>query len=166
MMEIKEIIENLEKTKEFKDYKKENEFSFLTHIFHMDDPANKDDFQVGYYNKDDTITTFIISKDQVKVMPEAEIFKKPDAKIKKLDLDEVKISIEQSDKISKDILEKKYKQETPSKRILILQNIEEGLIYNITFITQTSSMINIKIDAKTGEVIHESITPLSSLMAK
>lgn len=165
-MKIKEIIENLEKTKEFKDYKKQNEYSFLSHIFHIDDEPNKDDFQVGYYNKDDTITTFIINQDQVKIIPQAEIFKKPDMEVKKLNVDDVKITIQQADKIARDILKEKYKKETASKRILILQNIELNLVYNITFITQKSSIINIKIDAKTGEIKHESLTPLSSLISK
>ena len=64
-MKVKEIISKLEGKKKWTEWKKINYSSSLVHIFKMFDEANKDEIQVGYYNKDDTITTFIISGEKI-----------------------------------------------------------------------------------------------------
>jgi hypothetical protein len=49
-MKIKELIDKLEDSKQFKDWKKENYASSLVHIFKMFDEANKDE-EYKYYLK-------------------------------------------------------------------------------------------------------------------
>ena len=165
-MKVKEIIEELESRIEYKDCKKEKPDSFLAHIFNMDDEANKDSFQIGFYNIDDSITTFILGKNKCEVIPNAEVFKKPDSKVKKLEIEKVRIETDEADDIASALMKNKYQNESSTKRILILQSIDIGTIYNITYITQSLNMLNIKIDAETGEIKEEKLSSLMDLKAK
>ena len=165
-MKIKELIEKLESSKEFKEWKKENYASSLVHVFKMFDEANKDDWQIGFYNPDDTITTFIIGKEGIQILPEAEIFKKPDAKIMKLSVEDIKVELDEAIGDARKFQEKEYPNEKPTKEIVILQKLDRGLVYNITFVTQAFNTLNIKIDAKTGKVVHHKLMSLMDLKAK
>ena len=52
---------------------------------------------------------------------------------------------------------KKYPTEFPQRIISICQNVEQGQVWNITFLTIALKTLNIKLDAKSGEVIHSDI---------
>ena len=160
-MEAKDIIKNLEGSKEFKEWKKERKDSFLAHIFKMFDEANAGETQAGYYNKDDTITTFLIAGDGVKLMQSEEIFKKPDAKVLKLELKNIKVDIGKALKTADEIQQKEFKAHTPIKKILILQKLEVlGQVYNITFVTQSFNILNLKIDSGTGKISEKLFKPI------
>ena len=103
-MEIKDIVKKLEDNPEFSSWKKENKESYLTHIFKMDDEANKDIWQIGYYNKDGTITTFVIEKDDIKIIPEEKPFQEKKRKIKKLNMKDVLIDFDEALKTSSSLL--------------------------------------------------------------
>src|SRR3989344_7731539 len=91
-MQFKEAFNKLEQSKEFKDWHQEYPDAFLAHGFILLDELNKDVWQIGYYNKeDDKITTFFVSKDKVQSGTKSEVFKKPDATIKRLDLSKIKV---------------------------------------------------------------------------
>jgi hypothetical protein len=164
-MKIQKLVEKLEGSKEFKEWKKENYSSSLVHIFKMFDAANKDEFQIGFYNPDDTITTFILGKEGVQILPKAEIFKKPTDKIIKLDIDIVKMELDEAIENARKFQEKKYPNEKPMKEIVILQKLNLGLIYNITFVTQAFNTLNVKIDAKTGKVVNHKLMSLMDMKA-
>ncbi|MEA3514373.1 MAG: hypothetical protein U9R34_02775, partial [Nanoarchaeota archaeon] len=59
--------------------------------------------------------------------------------------------------------EKKYKNELPSRKIFILQNIDIGQIWNVTIVTLTFNTLNLKIDSNTGEVIQHHLTSLMQM---
>ena len=164
-MEIKDLIKRLEESKEFKDWKEKNKDSFLAHIFKMLDDANKDDWQIGFYNKDDTMTTFIITPADIKIAETENIFKKPEAKIQKLDLEKVKVDITKSLETAEKIQTTEYKQETPFKIITILQKLDLGQVYNITYVTQTFKVLNFKIDAKNGKVLKKKLQTIMDFKA-
>lgn len=164
-MEIIDVLKRLEENKEFKEWKKSHEDSFLAHVFKMLDDANKDDWQVGYYNKDDTITTFIITPNDLKIAETEEILKRPDAKIQKLDKNNIKIDITQALQTAEKIQVKEYKQALPSKIITILQKLDMGQVYNITYITQTFKFLNFKIDASNGKVLKKSLQSMMDFKA-
>jgi uncharacterized membrane protein YkoI len=164
-MEIKDLIKRLEESKEFKDWKEKNKDSFLAHIFKMLDDANKDDWQIGFYNKDDTMTTFIITPADIKIAETENIFKKPEAKIQKLDLEKVKVDITKSLETAEKIQTTEYKQETPFKIITILQKLDLGQVYNITYVTQTFKVLNFKIDAKNGKVLKKTLQTIMDFKA-
>ena len=158
-MEAKEIVKKLEASKEFKGWKNENKDSFLAHLF-----KTEDELQVGYYNKNDTITSFMAG-DEISVMPESEIFKKPGAKVMKLELDKMKIDFKKAMDLALMRQKKKYSNEKPLKSITILQKLDEGTVYNITFITASFNTLNFKIDAGNGKILKCVLTPLMEFKA-
>jgi len=162
-MKIQNIIKKLEENEEFKAWHKESYASSLVHVFKMFDEANKDEFQVGYFNPDETITTWIVGKDDIKMVPKEEIFKKPDSKIKKLDMDLIGLDFQQARGKAVKLQEEKYPNEKPMKEIAILQNLEIGQVFNITFVTQAFKTLNIKIDSKTGDVKSDELMSLMDL---
>ena len=81
-------------------------------------------------------------------------------KIKSLNIEKVKIDYENALKTASELQKEKYKTEIPFKQITILQNIDEGQVWNFTFITQAFKTLNIKIDAKTGEIVKDELINL------
>jgi hypothetical protein len=60
-----------------------------------------------------------------------------------------------------ELKEKEYKKENIVKTILILQKMEKT-IWNINSITKTFNILNIKIDAATGDILeHEIKNPIA-----
>ncbi|MBD3164619.1 hypothetical protein GF323_05460 [Candidatus Woesearchaeota archaeon] len=162
-MQLKEKLAALQKSKIFLDWKKKNKDSYLAHIFRMFDEANKGIWQFGYYNPDDTITTFVVEKEKVKEVPEQEIFRKGRHRLPPLAIGKIKLSFEESLKAAKELQEKKYPKHPIMKEIAILQKLENDQIYNITFVTQTLGTINIHLDTETGEIKSDKFTSLMDI---
>ena len=165
-MEIKDIVTRLESSSEFEEWAKENKASYLVHVFKMMDELNKYIWQVGYYNRNNTITTFIIEKDDVKIVPEEKIFKPGKEKIKRLDVSKVKIDLEKALEIADKLQKTEYKGNDPLKIIVILQNIESKTLYNITYITQTFNTLNMRVDAGNKKILKKELTPSMQFRAK
>lgn len=166
-MELKEVVKKLESSKEFKEWKKDNESSYLAHIFKMIDKPNEKVWQVGYYDKDkDTITTFTIGDGFITKNPESEIFKKEETKIPELALSKVHKGIEDALGIANTFQGDKYPKEKPIKIIVILQNLPIGQVYNVTFVTQTFNTLNIKINAADGKILKHQLISLMDFRAK
>jgi hypothetical protein len=159
-MEIKEIISLLEKSPEYKEWKKKHKDCYLVHLFKMADDANSDIWQIGFYsNKEDKITTFILEKSKVNVVPEGEIFREEEHKLKELDLSSVKFDYTEALKIAHELHAAQYKKEQIFKTIMILQHMDNQ-IWNITFVTNSFKTLNIKISAETGQVISHDLQSL------
>jgi len=164
-MEIKNLLKRLRENKEFKEWKNQNKDSFLAHVFKLLDDANQDDWQIGFYNKDDTITSFIITPNDIKIAKTENIFKKPDAKVKPLDEKKIKIDITEALQTAEKIQTTEHKQETPMKIITILQKIDTGQIYNITYVTQSFKILNFKIDSSTGKLLSKKLESIMDFKA-
>jgi hypothetical protein len=164
-MEIQNVLKRLEEHKDFKKWKEKNKESFLAHVFKLIDDANKDDWQVGYYNKNDTITTFILNPEKIVIAETDNIFKKPDAKIMELDKEKIKIDITQALQTAEKIQATEYKQEAPFKIITILQKLDLGQVYNVTYVTQSFKVLNLKIDSETGKVLKKSLKSIMEFKA-
>jgi len=76
-MKILDVLEQLEESQLFKDWKKDNDTDYLANMFKF--IQNEDTpWQVGYYNKEtDLITTFNVS-DEITKNDASEVFKKED----------------------------------------------------------------------------------------
>jgi len=155
-MEPKDTINKLESSKEFKSWITKNKNSYLVHIFRMFDV---DEFQIGYYNKDDTITTFIVN-DKVETIPKTKIFKPGKEKVPKLEIGKVKIDFEKAFGLANEIQKKDFAVHVPIKKIAILQKLKLGQVYNITFLTQTFKMLNLKINSSDGKVVKKELVPI------
>lgn len=162
-MLTKEKYEILQKSSVFTEWKEKNANSYLAHIFRMFDEANQNIWQFGYYNSDDTITTFILENDTVNEVPEQQIFKKDDHKLAPLNLDTISIDFDQALEIAKKKHEEKYAQHPIMKSIAILQIVEQVQLYNITFVTKTFNTLNIRVDASSSEIVHEQLISLMEM---
>lgn len=145
-------VESLEQSALFKEWKKQHSDSYLVHFFCMNDQM-----QIGYYEKKaDAITTFRLGKEITKTV-DTEIFREQKV-IPPLNLKEVHISLEKAKEIVKQLL-KKY-QDSVTKEIIVLHTIEKEPVYNMTYMTATFKMLNVKINARNGEILKEEMQSL------
>jgi len=155
-MDLKEAMSKLENSRLFKDWRKEHKESFLTYAFIMVAEEIKPEWQIGYYIPGkDKVSTFTVSS-KVHVNPESEMLKKDS--VLELDFDKVKVTQEEAMKTAEKIQKTKYSEHQPSKKMVILQKLSLGQVWNITYITKTLKTLNIKIDSGSGKVVkHELI---------
>ncbi|PIN79403.1 hypothetical protein COV16_04400 [Candidatus Woesearchaeota archaeon CG10_big_fil_rev_8_21_14_0_10_34_8] len=159
-MDLAKKLNTLESSSIFKEWEKEHPDAYMVHFFFMTGL----DVQIGYYEEStDTITAFNMA-DKITKNPQSEVFKENNV-VDKLDLNLVKISFEEVMDKAVALQKEKYNADTPTKDIVILQMINNKAVYNITFVTQTFKLINVRINAEDGELISESIKPLMDLAA-
>jgi len=164
-MEFKTALTKLKQSNEFKKWISKNKEAYLTYAFTMIENSGKSEWQIGYYDKKlDKVTVFTIN-DNIEINPRQDVFKKPGASVKKINLRDVKFGLDNALKKANDIKKKKYPKELITKTIAILQNIELGQLWNITIITSSFNTINIKIDAKTGKTIKHELVSLFQFRA-
>ena len=160
MEELKKLVESVANSNEFKKFK---DISLCSLFTLMD--KTECNWQVDYYDeKKDKIVSFIIENGNVK-SEESKIFKEKETKVARLDLNEVKINLKDTLKIVNEIHKKKYQSETVNKKIIILQVIQKP-IWNITYITAGFNIINFKLSAVSGELIADNISSALSLGKK
>ena len=87
--------------------------------------------------------------------------KKEDTNVKGLELKDVKVELEEALKVANKIRAEKYKVDS-SKIIVLLQKLDAGQVWNITYITNTLSTLNIKLDCDSGDVLSEELIPLTN----
>ena len=92
---------------------------------------------------------------------EEEVFKK-DGRVNPLDMKQVSVSVAKAMKACDDLLKDRYPAQVVTKRIILLQNIDRQ-IYNITLVTMTFHLLNIRIDARTGELISHNLQSIMGL---
>lgn len=160
MKSFKNSLKELENSKEFKDWKKENPDTFLSYGFFMLNEKEESSWKIGYYNKKkDRITSFVVAN-KIEIEPESEVFKEESTKVEKIDLKKLKVEIDKSLEIAKRMQEEKYQKEKPNKVIIILQSLKIGLIWNITYITYNMNTLNFKINAEKGNILEYKLTSL------
>jgi len=155
IQEIKEFLEKLEKSEIFKNFKEKNKLAYNSSISKIEG-----ELQIDYYDPDmDKITSFSKNEDEI-VSQESGVFRKEKIKIPELKLDKIKITV----KAIEDIIAIKY-QEIPTKKIFILQQ-KESPIWNITYLTQSLNILNMKINAETGQIMEEKIESAMNFQKK
>ena len=142
--------------------KEQKEAGFLCSVFMMTKVRimeEKKGWQFDFYNKEKKRITSYLVEDEVKLVEqEAEVFESEN-EIKEINLDELDISFEEAVKVAKDIVQDRH--EGGEDIIVVLQNIDT-LIWNITIVTSSFNMVNIRINAKNGKVISDNATSLLS----
>lgn len=148
-MNIKETFSNL-KTKSEVQNILANPNYFLSHACLIQEPNSTSSWEFGFFNKEtDKVTVFETTP--FKQRQEDEVLKKDDSMLKPLLIDELNVSFEEAMQIADKFLIEKGVM-TAAKKIIILQT-EEVMQWNITVMTQTFNLINIKINAKTKEIL-------------
>ncbi len=154
-----EILKKLENSEEFKSWRQTHKDYLLSSCFRIIENTNKQPWQFHYYNKEkDKIVTFTISK-QITIEPESKVFKKPEDVVEVLEIKNVKLQPNKA--IKKALKNDKYKSLEFTKTLLLLQQTQEP-IWNLSFFTSTYQILNIKLSAISGKLIHESFESLLS----
>jgi len=144
-----ELYKKLISSDVFKKWKFKNKDSFLCSYVSIQSP------QFDFYNKDDTITSFAIN-DEIEIIENEKIYNKTD--IKPIELKKIKSSEEEV----MNIVKNKYKKETFTKQIVILQNSKKQL-WNLLFMTSSMKILNVKIDMS-NKIISETFELMTKFM--
>lgn len=166
---MKEHHKTLEAHSTFKEWRKDNKDHTFVHAFLMDHPGMQRNWQFGYYNPHtDRLTTFVLEDDNsITHKQDEEAFKDPDKKILPVTLSAVDMTYDQAIAIAKGEAEKLASGQPITTSIAILQHIAEvGTVWNVTLITFAFNRINVKIDAKTGEIKKSDMESLMNLGSK
>lgn len=160
MKDIKQTIQEIESSKEFKNWVKTENGAYLSSVFTMVGDSQEIDWQLDYYSpKKNTLTSFVQKNGNVKFDKDQKIFKK-DGKVEKLDIDKLKITLDECIKSIK----KKNPDEKAVKIIVILQN-KNSLIWNVTFLTSGLKVLNSKINAENGKFLLNEVKPILEFQA-
>ncbi|MBS3149733.1 hypothetical protein J4455_03525 [Candidatus Woesearchaeota archaeon] len=151
---IKEKLNLIEKSDEYKKWLLDNKNSYLCSIFCLDD--KEDNWQIDYYNPKTKLITNYFLQNNVIITNTDKVFSKTPKKINELNINEVKIDLDKVKEITNKIINEKYKGESPYKTIVILQNLNE-VLWNVTIIMGSFNILNIKINALNGEIIEENM---------
>lgn len=156
-MDPKKILEKLHNSGEFMLWQKDHSGYYLAHVFAVMDEANKDTWQIGYYNsKKDRMVTFIMTPEQISATPEQEVMKAKQ-KINELKIDKIKLGIDEAIGTAQKCKNEHYNNEIIMKTLFIIQEIDGAPMFNITYLAQGFKTINIKINAIDGKVVKHTI---------
>lgn len=160
MRNLQTTLQSVQNSSVFQAWLADHPASYLSGFFKIIEQSDVDWWQVDfYYPKGDTITSFVID-DRVKLATkDSAIFKKPETTVEALDLAAVQIDVHKALEVAHHVQREKYHTEKPSKTIVLLQMIHR-VLWNISFLTSTFKLVNIRIDAQTGEVLEDSVVPL------
>ncbi|MBN1503179.1 hypothetical protein JW930_06550 [Candidatus Woesearchaeota archaeon] len=157
-MNFKKSLGKLHSDPSFIKWKRANKNCYLIYGFYSDDGNIKSEWQLGYYDKEsDMITAFAVN-DTIQRNPETKAFKDGGV-IEELKVEDVKTPMTEAISCAEEIQKSQYDQHCPVKKIIVLQKLPIGLVWNITYITKTFNTLNMKIDALTGKVLkHELVS--------
>lgn len=159
-MKVKDAIAKIEGSKEYSKWSKENPSAFLAHAFTMKEESGFESWQVGYFNPEHNKVTVFELDEKVEMMPESEVFKKEETVVKALDRDKIKLDVEEALEAALGFGKEKYPQIRSNKQIIVLQNIDEGQVWNITFISPSMDVLNIKVSSDEGKIMAHNLSRL------
>lgn len=147
LTKLKEQLKKLTGSKEFK------ESGYLCSAFVMCTPndINKQNWQFDFYDpKKDKITSYHVEPEIKKINLEQDVFKEEKAKVNELKIEKNFIVFKRIYELAIQTL--KQENETPNKIIILLQQLEQPT-WNLTFVTDSFKLVNIKIDAVSGKIL-------------
>lgn len=152
--------QRLQESEIFRHWRAEHPQDYLSSCFTLIAKNSTPVWQFHYYNKkEDTITAFDVKKTISQEQP-SKIFKKPGEPVEELQLAQVKIPCEEA--LKKVSALEKYRHENFTEKIIILQQLSQPT-WNLSLISSSYNLLNVKISAISGEILHESFESLLSL---
>jgi DNA polymerase III alpha subunit len=159
MKQFKEALGVLKKSKEFKDWKKQNPKSYLSYAFFIVED-NESNWKIGYYHKKhEKVVSFDVG-DKIKIEPEQEVLQKKKKVVEKIDLAKVKHDFSDAVTIAVNTQQEEYATESPKKIFAILQTLDKKQVWNITFLTQSYNTLNFKIKSDNLKIVEKKLQPL------
>ena len=166
MVSPQELLEKLKSAEVFTFWEKDNKKSYLYLFFTITENIPTA-WEIGFFNaKDHTAAAFAVGDEITLLEGDSKVFKPAHEMVEELQLDKVQVTLDDALAIVDAVRAEHYKKETPHKKIIILQQVKRPL-WNITLLTASLNVLNVKICAKTGEVLeHELRSALSFNQAK
>lgn len=155
MASPKEMLDQVEKSEEYKSWNKKHPKGYLSHFFCpiSADCELKSDWEIGFYDADPKKMTVFACGENVTIKEnEDDVFKKPEQRVEELDINSVKVTFAKAADVFAEHVEELFPKAGRGDGFVILQNLEGKSLWNVTFITKDLKFINIKINAKTGEL--------------
>ncbi len=157
MSDIKRCIEQIEQSGSFREWIKKNAGAYVCSAVKILGEGATGNWEIHFYNPaDDTITTFLVDQTVILKDKNALMLKEPWKKVAALDISGISLNEERTIRRAEMTNHEKYPKEVPTKKIFFLQQTDKPL-WNITFIMQSLRMLNMKIDAASGEVQEDSL---------
>jgi len=151
---LRKDFEDLQNSVEFQEYKKKSMNSYLCAAFTILESPEKTSWQLDFYCPDkDVITTFCLHPSIAQ--KESKVLHREDTQIYEINLENIDVGFDDSLKIVSELKSKNYPNESVSKIITILQNIERKEVWNITYLTASFNVLNVNIDAQDGSILKE-----------
>lgn len=158
MQQFKEALKILEKSEEFKKWREENPKDYLSYGMYVVESEERD-WKIGYCNPENKLTSFNVGN-KITIEPDEEALQKEKKKIKGIDTENIKLDLAEAISIANDVQKNDFESEMPTKIVAVIQSLDAGQIWNITFLTQSFNTLNIKIDSETGDVVEKKLSPL------
>jgi hypothetical protein len=152
----------------FQAYKKEYPTAYLVNAFLTKSGDQFSNWQFGYYVKEhEKIAMFEVTEANILAHPPDDIYKEPGKTVMRLLFPDVTVPLSQALASVNDAMRARYVGELANKEIILLQALPEwGTIWNITVLSTSFHVINFKIDAKSGKLVHEQRESLTTLPKK
>ncbi|MBI2146392.1 PepSY domain-containing protein [Candidatus Woesearchaeota archaeon] len=151
---MKELIASLRRDSLFQSWQQQHPEAYCTHLFCQitSDGTSQSPWEMGFYDHaSGKITVFAKLLQGFEIKPADDVFRKDAGPIEKLDVDKVKISVDQATARCRELIPQKFPQEKVGNGFLILQTLNGVTVWNFSFITQSLKFVNVKIDARSGE---------------
>jgi hypothetical protein len=159
--DIKEKYNDLINKEIYKEFIENNSDYYLSHMFFVYEKKNLTDEQIGFYSpKADKVVSFDLVNHKVS---EPEDAMKKSGKIPGFKISDVNVGFSEVFNKAKKLMNEKYSQHFPKKYICILQVLNDVLVWNLTIVTNTLHMVNVRIDASSGKILEDEARSLMSL---
>lgn len=156
---LKPLLQDLEQSKVFLDWKKEHPKSFLSHFFVQinSELKEKTNWDVGYYNpEDDKVTVFYQNEEgEYLQKPSDDVFKKEESTVEELEMEDVKLNLEDAKVGLQKLASEKFSEYVGllGDGFMILQKLNGQINWSLTLMTKKLTMINVKISAENGDFL-------------
>lgn len=158
-MEIKKLVQDLEDNSEFKKWKLDHPIAFISHLFTKinQDFDITERWDIGYFCQDKEKVTIFVKDDKNNFLLKNvdDVFKKKMDKVEPLNLSKAELNFQQAQNKVKSYLNDKFPnyQGLLGNGFVILQSLNEKIVWNFSIITKKMSMVNIKLSAVDGSFI-------------
>ena len=159
-----QLLNLLQKETLFQDWQKQHGKGYLTHFFCPISAKGelKSFWEIGFYNKQSQkMTIFVqLAEHGFEIKPEDDVFKKPDAAIEALEMNNVAVSYEAALKLFLEKAPTEFPKEMLGDGFIIIQTLQKKTVWNFTFVTKALKFVNLKINAADGTVVDKQVVEL------
>jgi len=159
-----QLLNLLQKEMLFQNWQKQHGKGYLTHFFCPISAQGelKSAWEIGYFTPSSQKMTIFVQLPQngFEIKPEDDVFKKPDATIEALEMNNVAVSYEAVLKLFLEKAPTEFPKEILGDGFIIIQTLQKKTVWNFTFVTKALKFVNLKINAKDGKIADKQIVEL------